>query len=98
MLSPEAAGNRALVQDEIPLVGCDRSGNAPLVHGNYTGGCSWTGAIGLGHSMRKDIRYGTGGFKRMLVDYTGAMGTLLRLCDMFNKDNIVHLGRVGLGE
>jgi hypothetical protein len=48
--------------------------------------------------MRKDIRYGTGGFERMLVDYTGAIGTPLRLCDMFNKDNTVHLCRVGPGE
>jgi hypothetical protein len=55
-------------------------------------------AIGLGHSMRKDIRYGTGGFERMLVDYSGAMGTPLRLCNMFNKDYTVHLGRVGLGK
>jgi hypothetical protein len=48
--------------------------------------------------MRKDIRYGTGGFKRMLVDYTGATGTPLRLCDIFNKDDTVHLSRVGPGE
>jgi hypothetical protein len=50
--------------------------------------------------MRKDIRYRTGGFERMLVDYTGAAGTPLRLCDMFDKDNMVHLnlGRVGLGD
>jgi hypothetical protein len=48
--------------------------------------------------MRKDIRYGTGGFKRMLVDYTGAMGTQLRLCNMFDEDDMVPIGRVGLGE
>jgi hypothetical protein len=48
--------------------------------------------------MRKDIRYGTRGFERMLVNYTGATGTPLRLCNMFVEDKMVHLGRVGLGE
>jgi hypothetical protein len=48
--------------------------------------------------MRKDIRYGTRGFKRMLVNYTGAMGTPLRLCNMFDEDNMVQLGRVGPGK
>ena len=48
--------------------------------------------------MRKDIRYRTGGFERMLVDYTGAAGTPLRLCDMFDKDDMVHLSRVSLGK
>jgi hypothetical protein len=48
--------------------------------------------------MRKDIRYGTGGFERMLVNYTGATGTPLRLCSIFNEDNTVHLIRVGPGK
>jgi hypothetical protein len=48
--------------------------------------------------MRKDIRYGTGGFERMLVSYTGAMGIPLRLCNMFDEDDTVHLDRVGPGE
>jgi hypothetical protein len=47
--------------------------------------------------MRKDIRYGTGGFKRMLVDYTGATGTPLRLCYIFDEDNMVHLVKVSPG-
>ncbi len=54
--------------------------------------------IGLVHSVRKDIRYRTGGFKRMLADYTGATGTPLRLCNMFDKEDTVHLVRVGLGK
>jgi hypothetical protein len=48
--------------------------------------------------MRKDIRYGTGGLERMLVDYKGATGTPLRLCNMFDKEDMVHLVRVGPGK
>jgi hypothetical protein len=35
-------------------------------------------AIGFGHSLKKAIRYGTGKFKRRLVDCTGAMETPFR--------------------
>jgi hypothetical protein len=34
----------------------------------------------------------------MLVDYTGATGTPLRLGNMFEENNMVHLGRVSPGK
>jgi hypothetical protein len=51
-------------------------------------------AIGLGDSVRKDIRYWSGGFERMLVDYTNARVTLSRLCNMLDKEDTVHPGSV----
>jgi hypothetical protein len=48
--------------------------------------------------MKKDIRHGSGGFVRMLVNYTGATVTLSRLGNMFNKGDTVHPSRVSLGE
>jgi hypothetical protein len=48
--------------------------------------------------MRKDIRFGSGGFARMLVDYTGKTVTLLRSGKMFEEEDTVHPDKVGPGK
>ena len=47
----------------------------------------------------KAIGYGTRESERMLIDYTGATGAPLRLCDMFDEDDGMELlSRVDPGE
>jgi hypothetical protein len=96
MLPPEAVGKRLLVHNETLLGDCNRIGNAPLVYRWLQP--DWH-AIGLGHSMMKAIGYGTRESERMLIDYTGATGAPLRLCDMFDEDDGMELlSRVDPGE